>query len=67
MVAMGVGDDDMRHPLPLHSVEDRLDVGRVVRTGVDHRHLAHADDVRAGAMKGEGAGIARDHAADQRR
>src|SRR6266566_2597544 len=35
--------------------------------GVDHRHLALADDIGAGALEGERAGIVGDDAADARR
>jgi hypothetical protein len=39
----------------------------LVRARIDDRHLTVADDVGAGALEGEGAGIVGDHPADQRR
>ena len=35
-----------------------------IGAGIDHRDLAIADDIGAGAAEGERAGIARDDAAD---
>ena len=52
---------------PRERLEQRLDMLGEVGAGIDHRDLAVADDVGAGALEGEGAGVARDDAADQRR
>ena len=40
MIAVGVGDEDMRHGLAAHRVEQRRDVRRIVGTGIDDRDLA---------------------------
>ena len=66
MVAMGVGDQDMGHPLAREAGEQCLDMLGEVGTGVDHRDLAAADDVGSGTPEGERARIARDDAADPR-
>ena len=52
---------------PARPGEQRLDMLGEVRARVDHRDLAVADDIGPGAAEGEGAGIARDDAADHRR
>ena len=67
MVAMGVGYQDMRHRLTLQRVQQRRHVLFVQWAGVDHCDLAAADDVGAGALEGEGAGILRHDPADHRR
>ena len=40
MIAMGVCDENVRHRLITHRVEQRFDVGRIVRTGIDDGNLA---------------------------
>ncbi len=67
MVDVGVGDKDMGDGLAPHRLQQRIHMLGQVRAGIDHGYLPTPDDVSAGAMKGEGARIARDHAAQQRR
>ena len=67
MVAMGVGDEDVRHGLAAHRIEQRRDMGVVVRAGIEDRHLAAADDVADRALEGERARIVGGHRAHQRR
>ena len=67
MIGVGVGDEDVRDRLAAHRVEHGVDVVGHVRAGIDDRHLAVADDVGAGAHEGEGTGVLRHHAPDQRR
>ena len=62
MVAVGVGDEDMRHGFAAYGVEERRDVGGVVRTGIDDGDLAAADDVAHRALEGERARIIAEHA-----
>ena len=67
MVAMGVGDEDVRHRLAAHRVEQRRDMGVVVGAGIEDRHLAAADDVADRALEGERARIVGRHRTHQRR
>ena len=53
VVAMAVGDDDARDALAGDRRQQRVEMGRVGRTGIDDRNLALADDVDAGAGEGE--------------
>ena len=64
---MRMGDEDMGDGLAVERLQQRVDMILLLRAGIDHRDLAVADDVGAGALEGERAGIARDDAADQRR
>ena len=57
MVAVGVGDEDMRHGLAAHSIEQRLGMGLVIGAGIDDRDLALAHDVADRAGEGEWARI----------
>ncbi len=67
VVVMRVGDEDVGDGLAVERLQQRVDMVLLLRAGIDHRDLAVADDVGAGALEGERAGIARDDAADQRR
>ncbi len=67
VVAMGVGDKDVGHPLARETGEQRLDVLGEIGAGVDDRDLAATDNIGSGAAEGEGAGVARDDAANPRR
>ncbi len=54
MIGVGVGDEDLRDALPrLERIHDRVDVRVDVRSGIDHRDVAVADDIGAGAEVGE--------------
>ena len=64
MIAMGVGDEDMRHRLVAHRVEQRADVTLVGRAGIDDGDLAAADDVAHRALEGERPRIIGHHAPD---
>ena len=55
MIAMGVGDEDVGHGLAAHRVEQRRDMGVVVRAGIEDRDFAAADDVAHRALEGERA------------
>ena len=66
MVAMGVGDEDVRHGLAAHRIEHRLDVVLVLRTRIDDRDLAAPEDVAERALEGERPGIVGDDAAHAR-
>ena len=57
MVAMGVRDDDLGHRLPAHRVQQRIDVLRIERTGIDDRDLPAPDDVAQRPLEGERARI----------
>ena len=63
MVAVGVGDENMRHRLVAHGLEQRGDMGGIVRAGIDDGDAAAADDVAHRALEGERPGIVRHHAA----
>jgi len=64
VVGVAVGHHDMGDPLARGRPEQRLEVRIVRGAGVDHRHLAGADKVGAGADEGERAGVPRDDPAD---
>ena len=53
MVAMGVGDKNVGDGLAAHGVEQRRDVRVVVRTRIEDRDFAAADDVADRALEGE--------------
>ncbi len=61
MVAVGVGNEDMRHGLAAHGVQQRLGMRLVVRAGIDDRDLASAHDVADRAGEGERARIVAKH------
>ena len=67
VIAMGMGDEDRLDCLALDRVEDRLEMRIVVRSRIDDRDRASADDIGAGAVEGERRGVRRDEAAHQRR
>ena len=57
MVAMGVGDEDVRHRLAAHGVQERRNMGVIVGAGIEDGDIAAADDVADRAFEGERAGI----------
>ena len=57
VVAMGVGDEDGLDPLALHRRQQRPEMRLVVRTRIDDRDRAFADDIGAGAVEGEGEAL----------
>src|SRR5262249_30758834 len=63
MVAVGVGDKDVRHLLIGEARKQRRNMVIEIGAGIDHRDFALANDIGAGALIGEGAGIAGDDAA----
>jgi hypothetical protein len=64
MVAVGVSDDDVRHGLAPHRVEQGRDVRLVDGAGIDDGDAAAADDVAHRALEGERAGIVAQDAPD---
>src|SRR3954451_2315028 len=66
MVAVGVRDEDMAHCFAAHRIEQRGRVRRVIRTGIDDRHVALAYDVADRASEGERARIVTEHASHAR-
>ena len=63
MIAMGVGDENMRHGLAAHGVEQRGDMRGIVGAGIDDGDLAAADDVADRALEGERPRIVGHHPA----
>ena len=61
MVAMGVGDENMRHRLAAHGIEQRLGMRLVIGAGIDDRDVALAHDVADRAGEGERARIVAEH------
>src|SRR4029077_7922111 len=57
MVAVGMGDQDMRHGFTAYRIEQRSCMGLIRRTRIDDRDLAPAHDVAHRAGEGERAGI----------
>ncbi len=66
VIAMGMGDQDVGHHLALQRRHQRSDMRPVKRARVDDRDFPLADDIGAGAVKGEGARVLGDHPADHR-
>ena len=62
-----LSDEDVADPLAGGGRQDRLEMVVHVGAGVDHRDLAVADDVGAGAHEGERAGVVGHDTTDQRR
>ena len=54
---MGMGDQDMRHRLAAHGIQQRLGMRFIIRAGIDDRDLALAHDVADRAGEGERARI----------
>src|SRR5215471_3596215 len=63
---MGMGDQDVGDRLALKAFQQRVDMLGQVGARIDHGDLPLADDIGAGAAKGERARIARDNTADAR-
>jgi len=57
MIAMGVGDDDVRHRLAAHRIKQRGRVAFIAGARVDDRDLAAANDVAQRPLEGERAWI----------
>ncbi len=57
VIAMGMGDEDMRHGLAAHRVEQGVDMRLIRRSGIDDGDVAAPEDVADGAFEGEWAGI----------
>ena len=64
MVTMGVGNQDTRDLFLGEARQQGRDMLLELRPGIDDRDLALADDIGAGALEGERAGVARDNAPD---
>ena len=64
---MGMGDDQRLDRLVAQRMKHRVDMFSDIGTRIDDGYLAVADDIGAGAMKGERARIARDDPPDIRR
>ncbi len=65
---MGMGDKNMSHGAGADRLQQRRDVPGLVGAGIDHDHIfLVADEIDAGAAKGEGTGIGREHSLDARR
>src|SRR5262245_36662584 len=45
MIAVGMGYENVGDGLAAHRSEQRIDVGRIVRSGIDDRDLTSANDV----------------------
>src|SRR5262249_54390774 len=66
VVTVGVGDQDVGNPLGRETGEQGIDVFGEGGAGGDYGDLAAADHISAGPLEREGAGVARDDAADLR-
>src|SRR5690349_6559963 len=67
MIAVAMGDEDVRDALARECAFQRRDMLAEIGSGIDHRDVLAADDVDAGALEGEGSRIVGDDAADQGR
>ena len=63
MIAMGVGNENMRHRLVAHGRKQRGDMGGIARSGIDNCDAALADDIAERALEGERPRIVRHDAA----
>ena len=63
MIAMRMGDENMRHRLVAYGIEQRADMGGIVGAGIDDGDLAPADDVAERAFEGERSGVVGHHPA----
>jgi hypothetical protein len=61
VVAVSMGDENMRHGLATHRIQQRLGMRLVVGAGIDDRNLALAHDVADGAGERERARIVAEH------
>ncbi len=66
MVAVGMGDENMRHRLAAHGIEQRSDVRLVEWTRIDDGDLSLAHDVGDCALERERTRIVGEHAAHAR-
>src|SRR3954471_22324762 len=57
MVAVSVSDDDVRHGLAAHRIEQCRDMRLIHRTRIDDRHAALPDDITDRALESEWAWI----------
>ena len=61
---MGMGDEDMRHGLAAHRIEQRRDMRLIERTRIDDGDRAAADDVAHRALERERPRIVAEDAPD---
>src|SRR5262245_17653381 len=57
VVGMGMSNEDVGYGLVADRSEERLEMGLILRPGIDDRDLAMADDEGRGAGEGEGSRI----------
>ena len=67
VIAMRMGDENVGDGFVAHGIEQRRHMGVIVRSRVEDRHFAAADDVAHRALEGERARIVGQHRADARR
>src|SRR5438105_2950306 len=53
MVAMGIGDENVRYCFAAHGVEHGADMGRIIRARIDDRYIAASNDVSDSPLEGE--------------
>src|SRR6478736_759430 len=53
MIAVGMGDENMRYRLAAHSVKQRTDMRRIVGTRINDRNFPAAEDIAHGPLEGE--------------
>src|SRR5215471_19355586 len=67
MIAMSVGDEDVRDRFAPKRTAQRLNMHGIVGSGIDHGDAAATDDEHARALESEGARVLREQAPDIRR
>ena len=67
MILMRVGDKNCCDGFAAQGREQPGNMISLVRSGIDDRHFALADDIAAGSGEGHRPGITRGHPADKRR
>src|SRR4029078_5188869 len=53
MIAVGMGDENMRYRLAAHGVKQRTDMRRIVGTRINDRNFLAAEDIAHGPLEGE--------------
>jgi hypothetical protein len=65
VIAVRVGDEDVRNSLALRGLQQRVEMNGIVRAGIDDGNFAVPDDLAARSGEGERAAIPGDDSAHQ--
>src|SRR4029078_6134685 len=62
MIAVGVGDENVRHRLAADSIEHRAHMRRIIGAWIDDRDVPAAEDIAHGSLEGEWTRVGGHHA-----